>query len=556
VYKQKQSFKTRGLLKNNNRFQKTSKFLTNFVVLILGFAPLLLSGAAHASAPYTASNVLGEPDFTSTNTGCNTTTQNLLCASRATAYDPTRHLLFVSDAGGNRIVVYDLSSGITNGMKALYVLGQPDFSSNSANLTQNGLSSPEALVYDQAQNELFVADHNNGRVLIYQLGNGITNGMNASYVLGEPDFTTNNSCIDNQQSFCRPQGLALDSTKKLLFISEGSARILVFDLSAGISNNMSATNVLGQPDFTTTTQHCAQNGNSTFCEVWGMDYDNIHNRLFVVDNEDNDRVLVFNLSAGITNGMSASWELGSPDFNTDICTTSGGNLATPSSLCEAWGVVYDPINDRLFATDSQQRILVFDTKNLTSGENAGAIIGQPDFTTPGNISNPPATNSNFDDINGFPAYDPTSGRLFIPDLSYNRVMVFDLVHIQSTSLTNGSVGGSFNQTVNVGGIQGAQSFSITSGSLPPGLSLGSSSGVISGTPTTTGSFTFTVTASDSNGTAGILTDSESFTIVIAPKAPNTGTILGITKPLAGAVITVLATLTLLTVARLIKKPEA
>jgi len=60
----------------------------------------------------------------------------------------------------------------------------------------------------------------------------------------------------------------------------------------------------------------------------------------------------------------------------------------------------------------------------------------------------------------------------------------------------GTVGTAYTQTLNATGGTSPYTFAITSGSLPPGLSL-SSSGVISGTPTATGVYTFSFQATDS-----------------------------------------------------------
>jgi hypothetical protein len=57
---------------------------------------------------------------------------------------------------------------------------------------------------------------------------------------------------------------------------------------------------------------------------------------------------------------------------------------------------------------------------------------------------------------------------------------------------------------------------VTAGALPTGLSL-SSGGIISGTPTTAGTFTFTVTARDANGCTGL----QAYTVTIASVAAVT-----------------------------------
>ena len=69
--------------------------------------------------------------------------------------------------------------------------------------------------------------------------------------------------------------------------------------------------------------------------------------------------------------------------------------------------------------------------------------------------------------------------------------------ITTTGLPNGVNGSSYSATVNASGGLQPYGWSITSGSLPTGLNLNSSSGQISGTPTANGTFSFTVTVTDS-----------------------------------------------------------
>jgi large repetitive protein len=90
------------------------------------------------------------------------------------------------------------------------------------------------------------------------------------------------------------------------------------------------------------------------------------------------------------------------------------------------------------------------------------------------------------------------------------VMIVECLEITVTpsSLPGGTVGSSYSQAVSASP-SGSYSFSVSSGALPPGLSLNAASGAITGIPTTTGSFTFTITA-----TAGSCSGSRTYTVAI------------------------------------------
>ncbi len=76
------------------------------------------------------------------------------------------------------------------------------------------------------------------------------------------------------------------------------------------------------------------------------------------------------------------------------------------------------------------------------------------------------------------------------------VLTVDLLQITTTSLPDPQVQTSYSATLTASGGMLPYIWSISSGSLPPGLGLDSSSGVISGVPTSTGSYAFTVEVSD------------------------------------------------------------
>ena len=90
----------------------------------------------------------------------------------------------------------------------------------------------------------------------------------------------------------------------------------------------------------------------------------------------------------------------------------------------------------------------------------------------------------------------------------------------ASPLPNGEVGIAYSETVEASGGSGTYTtWSITSGTLPGGLSLGSSTGVISGTPTIATTTTITVRVTDSLG--GIGAGSLSLTIAAPPTITTT-----------------------------------
>jgi hypothetical protein len=78
------------------------------------------------------------------------------------------------------------------------------------------------------------------------------------------------------------------------------------------------------------------------------------------------------------------------------------------------------------------------------------------------------------------------------------------------------VGSPYSATLAVSGGKASFTFSVSSGSLPAGLTLNSSTGVVSGTPTTAGSYTVTFKVTDANGN----TDTATCYIVVAGSALN------------------------------------
>ena len=83
-----------------------------------------------------------------------------------------------------------------------------------------------------------------------------------------------------------------------------------------------------------------------------------------------------------------------------------------------------------------------------------------------------------------------------------------------TTMSDGVANETYSQTLQASGGVGSYTWSISSGTLPTGLSL--ATGVISGTPTVSGTFTFTTKVTDAHSVSGTLAQ----TIILLPSGPG------------------------------------
>ncbi len=242
-----------------------------------------------------ADGVLGQPNFITN--GC-LAAQNRMCFPYGLAIS-SNDTLFVADGnfppasagiGNHRVLRFDHASSKTNGANADGVLGQPDFTSTTSAVTQNGMANPRGVAIQGTT--LFVSERENHRVLRFDNAASKPNGANADGVLGQPDFTSNTQAL-TQTGMVLPGRVSVDQGGRL-YVSEGlgADRVLIFTDAANKLNGGPADFVIGQPEFTTQSSGTTQNKMNLDSAGGGLAINYGGNRLLVAD-DSNNRVMVF-----------------------------------------------------------------------------------------------------------------------------------------------------------------------------------------------------------------------------------------------------------------------
>ena len=353
-----------------------------------------------------ASIVIGQKDFTAST---HATTESGLGAPREVKFDSSGNL-WVADSDNNRVL--EFKPPFSSGMDASLVIGQASFVTSAPATTQSGLSNPGGvwsgpadLAFDSSGN-LWVSDIGNSRVLEFKPP--FSNGMPASLVIGQSDFTTFAPML-TQNGLGFPNALAFDPSGNLWVSSWSSSRVLEF--RPPFSNGMNASLVIGQADFTTSGIGRTQTGLNTPTR---LAFDPSGN-LWVGDTG-NNRVLEF--KPPFSNGMPASLVIGQSDF-----TTTAALLPTKHSLSGSSGsdnpvfsVSFDSAGNLWVGDCLNNRVLEFEPP-FSTGMDASLVIGQNDFTS--RISSTTQAGlgcplSSFD----------SAGNMWVADFFNNRVLEF------------------------------------------------------------------------------------------------------------------------------------
>jgi len=244
-----------------------------------------------------ANGVLGQPDFVTNTAGTTAAKMN-----RTTGvFVDAGGRLWVGERDNNRVLRFDNAAAKANGANADGVLGEPDFVTATGGLTAALMSGPFGVFVD-AGGRLWVCEDGNNRVLRFDNAAALANGASANGVLGQPNFTSNSAPNPTRNGTTNLRGVYGDGSGGLYVVEEGNHRILYFANAASLANGANASNVLGQADFTSALAPAPPTA-SSFNFPNSMFIDNAANQIWAAD-AGNNRVLRFDMNAGPVSGIS------------------------------------------------------------------------------------------------------------------------------------------------------------------------------------------------------------------------------------------------------------
>jgi hypothetical protein len=325
----------------------------------------------------TADRVFGQANLT--DTACNTgsISAQTLCNPRGMAFDASGNL-YVADHGNSRVLVYNASPADT---VADRVFGQASMTvgtCNTPSLSSSSLCNPGSVAVESTGN-VWIGDEGNSRVLGYLTP--LTTNMVADKLVGKSSYTSSSCSPISATCFTTSApSVAVDAANNLYVSDTSSHRVLGYNAPFATGNDTAADRVLGQTDFANTARNSIDGVSFNGPTGVHVDRSASPNRLYVADSG-NSRVLAWS-SVNFTNGQAASRVFGQVDFTRGICNAGG---LSASSLCTPVDMTTDAAGN-LYISDTNARVLEYDAPFSAAGDAvADRAFGQTAFT--GNTCN-------------------------------------------------------------------------------------------------------------------------------------------------------------------------
>jgi sugar lactone lactonase YvrE len=438
--------------------------------------------------------------------------------------------LFVSDSAMARVLRYSAPVGPASSITPIAGSGDAYYLGDTAAATSAQLVQPQGLAVDI--NGIYIADRGEMRVRKIN-SQGVINTLPGTAGLGAAGVAVDSSgnfyiadalnhqvlkidaagnrllIAGNQQAgfngdglnaqliqLNQPSGVAVDGVGNVYIADTNNNRVRKVSFASG-STIGSITTIAGTgaPGF---SGENVPSNNAQLNQPTGVAVDSSGN-IYIADTG-NNRIRKIN-TAGIITTVAGN---GSNTYSGD------GGQATSAGIVSPHGVAVGPAGS-IYITDASGRV-----RKVSSGVII-TIAGNGTLGYSGDGG--PATSAQLSLPWGITV--DGSGYVYVSDVNEQAIRLLapqasSVPVIQTTSLAAGTVGTPYAQALSAAGGSAPYTWSITSGSLPPGLTF-SPTGSITGSPTVSGSFLVQVQVTDS-----FLVTSQPviITISVNPSAPG------------------------------------
>ena len=438
--------------------------------------------------------------------------------------------------------------------------GTPSFSGDGQLATDAELNQPYGIAVDPV-GDIYVADFANSRIRRVDATTHIIQTVaGGGPVCSAPPATDSygDGCLATQ-ALVYPFTVFVDGSHNIYFTDYSASRIRRVDGVTGIITSVAGGGTGSGPDCPNPTDAFGDNcpaADAVLFEPWGL-YVDPNGNIFFTDYGDSlvreyvastGKVQVVagtgtagyngenipantaqvNLPIGIYGDASGNIyfsDLGNSRIREIVASTgkivtvagtgtfgyNGDNIAaTTAEISDPYGLYVDQAGNLFFCDYGNQRV----REVVASSGLIQTVAGDSNFGFGGDGG--PATSallSFFADVGG-----DYAGNLYVSDTYNNRIReVYGIVPANSLAVTTqslpaGQVGAPYSFGVQAAGGALPYSWTLISGSLPPGFSPLSSTGVLSGTATVANTYVFTVQVTDS----GAHTATQALSLTINP----------------------------------------